>query len=90
MFVPGCIWQTMHWLEGMPRVNWCLMGCPDWFFGMVGSMVALNPEWPNCRVRSRVFWRPVIGIDDVARAAAAVSVVARLIVRAGKVQKRIE
>ena len=31
MFVPGCMWQTMHWLDGIERVNWWLMGWPDSF-----------------------------------------------------------
>ena len=38
----------MHWLEGMERVNVCLMGWPGSFFRMVGSDDALNPECPNC------------------------------------------
>ncbi len=42
MFVPGWMWQTMHWLDGMARVNTCLMGWPDSFFGIVGSTVALS------------------------------------------------
>ncbi len=41
MFVPGCMWQTMHWLEGMARVNWCRMGWPGWLCGIVGSTVWL-------------------------------------------------
>ena len=41
MLVPGWMWQTMHWLVGMERVNSCLMGWPDSFCGMVGSICAL-------------------------------------------------
>ena len=48
MFVPGWMWQFMHWLEGMDFVKVCLMGCPDSFLGIVGSEEALNPEWPYC------------------------------------------
>ena len=46
MFVPGCMWQTMHWLEGMERVKECLMGWPGCVLSIVGSAVALVPEWP--------------------------------------------
>src|SRR2546422_11538727 len=47
MFVPGWTWQTMHWLEGMARVNVCRIGWPDSFLGIVGSTVALYPRWPK-------------------------------------------
>jgi len=47
MFVPGWMWQIMHWLDGMERVKACLMGWPDSFLGMVGSEDSLKAEWPN-------------------------------------------
>ena len=34
-----CMWQTMHWLVGIARVNVCCSGWPDLFFGIVGSTV---------------------------------------------------
>ena len=39
MFVPGCMWQTMHWLEGMDLRELWRIGWPGWFLGIVGSMV---------------------------------------------------
>jgi hypothetical protein len=47
MFVPGCIWHVMHWLEGMDRVKVCLIGCPGSFLSMVGSAAADCPMLPN-------------------------------------------
>jgi len=41
------MWQTMHWLEGMDRVNVCFMGWPACDLSIVGSAVALVPECPN-------------------------------------------
>ena len=29
MLVPGCMWQTMHWLVGIARVNECFKGWPE-------------------------------------------------------------
>ena len=44
MFAPGWMWQIMHALEGIDRVNACLMGCPGSSLGIVGSEDALKPE----------------------------------------------
>ena len=49
MLVPGWMWHTMQWLVGMERVNSCLMGWPDSFFGMVGSICELWPRLPEPR-----------------------------------------
>ncbi len=46
MFVPGCMWQTMHWLVGIARVKTCFSGCPERFFGIIGSCVSVNPWLP--------------------------------------------
>jgi hypothetical protein len=40
------MWHTMHWLVGIARVSSCLIGWPDSFFGMVGSICALRPWLP--------------------------------------------
>ena len=40
MFVPGCMWQTMHWLEGILEVSWWRIGWPLSSFGIVGSAPA--------------------------------------------------
>jgi hypothetical protein len=37
------MWHVMHWLEGMLRVNWCLMGWPFSRFEIIGSAEKLNP-----------------------------------------------
>ena len=71
MFVPGCMWQTMHWLEGMERVNWCLIGCPDSFFGMVGSTVAASAKVAVDSSKVRMLRRTIVGVDYVASAATA-------------------
>ena len=47
MFVPGWMWQIMHWLDGMERVKVCLMGWPGSDLLTVGSVEELVPEWPN-------------------------------------------
>src|SRR5688572_11297683 len=41
------MWQTRHWLDGMPIVNLCAMGCPDSSFGIIGSGEAVFPVLPN-------------------------------------------
>jgi hypothetical protein len=40
------MWQEMHWLEGMLRVNWCLIGCAFSRFEIIGSAVKLRPWLP--------------------------------------------
>ena len=45
--MPGWMWQTMHWLVGMPTVNWCLIGWPGSLRGMVGSAWKDSPWWPK-------------------------------------------
>ena len=32
MFVPGCMWHVMHWLDGIDRVNTCFIGWPGSLF----------------------------------------------------------
>jgi hypothetical protein len=41
-----CMWQIMHWLVGIWRVNSCLIGCPGSFFGIVGSICCEVPMLP--------------------------------------------
>ena len=71
MFVPGWMWHTMHWLVGIERVNSCLMGWPDSFLrnGRIDlravRLVAVR------RVRAGVNRRPIVGVNHVARRAAA-------------------
>jgi len=71
MLVPGWIWQTMHWLDGIERVNSCFDGMSGFVLGdgrinsRTLSKVAVD------RVVSRMFDERIIGIDYVARAASA-------------------
>ena len=46
--VPGWMWQTMHWLVGMPLplAKRCSMGWPGSSLGMVGSVEKLRPRLP--------------------------------------------
>ena len=46
--VPGWMWQTMHWLVGMPLpgANRWSIGCPLSFRGIVGSGEKLQPRLP--------------------------------------------
>ena len=46
MFVPGCMWQVMHWLVGIALVNDMLDRMARPFFGIIGSDVWLNPRLP--------------------------------------------
>ncbi len=39
MFVPGCMWHVMHWLDGIERVNVCFSGWPGSVLEIVGSLV---------------------------------------------------
>src|SRR3954447_12343416 len=41
------MWQIMHWLVGIWRVNSCLIGWPDSLCEMVGSACADMPMLPN-------------------------------------------
>ena len=43
MFVPGCMWHVMHWLDGIEFVNRCRTGWPERSRGMVGSLLAEAP-----------------------------------------------
>ena len=44
MFVPGCMWQVMHWLVGTEVVSTCWIGWPDSFFGIISSDDWLSPR----------------------------------------------
>ena len=46
MFVPGWTWQTMHWLEGIARVNEWRIEWSDSFWEIVGSEVTVYPMFP--------------------------------------------
>ena len=46
MLVPGCMWQVMHWLDGIARVKTWRSGWPDSFFGIVGSVLRESPRLP--------------------------------------------
>jgi hypothetical protein len=41
------MWQVMHWLEGMLRVNLCAMGWPFSFFEIIGSGLKDRPWFPK-------------------------------------------
>ncbi len=41
-----CMWQGMHWLVGIARVNSCRRGWPGSSFGIVGSAETDSPVWP--------------------------------------------
>ena len=84
------MWHTMHWLVGMERVNSCLMGWPDSLCGMVGSICDAVRLVAVLRVRARMHRRTIVGVNHVARRAAAVAIIARMIVGAGQRQNRIE
>ena len=90
MLVPGCMWQTMHWLVGIELVNVCEIGWPDSFFGIIGSVVLRAAVVASRGVLLRVDARAIVGVDDVAGGAAAGAVVARLIVGAEQVERRIQ
>ncbi len=47
MFVPGCMWQVMHWLDGMARVNSWRKGWPERSRGMVASPLCVRPRLPK-------------------------------------------
>ncbi len=40
------MWQVMHWLDGMLRVNWWRIGCAFSLFEIIGSPVKLRPWLP--------------------------------------------
>ena len=40
------MWQFMHWLDGIERVNWCEIGWPRSFLFIVGSPLKLRPWLP--------------------------------------------
>ena len=89
--VPGWMWQTMHWLVGMPAANWCSIGWPGSFLGdrRVGFW-KLRPRLPNVGVRAGVDRRAVVGVDHVAGGAAARAIVAGVVVGAQEVERRVE
>ncbi len=90
-FVPGCMWQTMHWLVGIASVNRCSIGWPGSFLGIVGS--AREARCPSGRYLAYgpgIDRRAIVGVDDVAGGAAARAIVAGMIVGAEEIQRRIE
>ena len=90
MFVPGWMWQTMHWLDGIERVNSWRMGWPDSFArnrGIGRSAEAAIAEWRVLRGMRR---RAIVRINDVAGRAAAGAIIAGLIVGARQGKQRIE
>ncbi len=85
-----CMWQTMHWLVGIARVNSWRIGWPGCVRGnrRVGR-VALVPVWPNLRVRAGVARVAIVRVDDVARGAAGRAIVARAVVGAEEPHERV-
>ena len=88
--VPGWMWQTMHWLLGMESVNWWAIGWPEQFLGIVGSGEKLVPLVAEAGIRPRMDRRAIVGVDHVAAAASAGTVVAGVVVGAQEIQRRIE
>ena len=81
----------MHWLDGIDRVNECLIGWPGSSFGIVGSASAVRPAVAELRRTAPEFdRRAVVGVDDVAGGAAAGAVVARVVVGAEELEHRVE
>ena len=89
--VPGWMWQTMHWLVGMPVREAVLdrmarLVLRDRRVGIVRRRAAVA----ELGVRPGVDRRAVVGVDDVAGRAAAGAVVAGMVVGAEEVQRRVE
>ncbi len=80
----------MHWLDGIERVNWWRMGCPDSISRNGGIGGGGLSQISGRSVGAGMFRRTIVGVDHVAGAASAGAVVAGLIVGAGKRQQRIE
>ena len=76
------------WTE-WSRVNSCLIGWPDSFFGIVGSSLAVRPWLPNCAYGPELTGVAIVRVDDVTRRAAALAVVAGRVVRAEKRHDRV-
>ena len=76
--------------DALPVANWCSIGWPGSFLGMVGSVEKLRPWWPYFGIGAGIDRRAVVGIDDVAGGAAAGAVVAGVVVGAQEVERRVE
>ena len=63
----------MHWLVGIDVVITCLIGWPDSSFGIISSVDCEKPWLPAFAYCARVHRRSIVGVDHVARGAAAVS-----------------
>src|ERR1700743_1068060 len=83
------MWQIMHWLVGISRVNSCLSGCPDSLCGMVGSGCWDMPRVPKWALLCGVELVAVVGIDHVAARAARRAIVARIVVGAHQPDERV-
>ena len=79
----------MHWLDGIERVNWCVIGWPR--SRLVDRRVGAEAQAlvAVLRVPAGVGRRAVVGVNGVAGRAAAGAVVAGVIVRAEEAQQRI-
>ena len=90
MFVPGCTWQIMHWLEGIARVKACLIGWPR--FVLCNRRIRRSAESAVTvlRIAGRVHRIAIVCINHMARRTAARPVISRMIVCSRQGKHRIK